>query len=371
MSKKSKVYISYLRSKSAKTNKAAKIRRLFDLAGFADFLELNELTAVKLHVGEDGNDAYVQPTLVREVVERIRQAGAQPFLTDTNTLYSGSRHDAVKHLQTVLKHGFGSEVTGAPFVVADGLHGNNYRYVDVNLERFKQVAIAGDIIDAGSMIVVSHFKGHEMAGFGGAIKNLAMGCAPAIGKKAQHDLCFKVKQEGCVSCGACLSVCPQHAISFDETHKAHIDEKLCIGCGECLTVCPKKTIQIDWATEIEPFLERMVEYAYGAVANKKEKVGYLTLLVDVTPLCDCVPWSDAPIVADIGFLASLDPVAIDQAAFDLVKAAEGIANSALKESLPAGQDKFLHLHNYVDGTKALAYAEKIGMGSREYELIEC
>lgn len=371
MNEKSKVYISYLRSKNIKSNKAAKIRKLFDLAGFADFMEMKELTAIKLHVGEAGNDAYVQPTLVREVVDRVKQAGAQAFLTDTNTLYSGSRHNAISHVETAIKHGFGVEVTGAPFVVADGLRGNNYRQVEINLPRFKEVAIAGDIIDADSMIVISHFKGHEMAGFGGAIKNLAMGCAPAVGKKAQHDLCFKVNQEGCVSCGACLGVCPQKAISFDNNHKAHIDITLCIGCGECLTVCPKKTIQMEWETEIEPFLERMVEYAYGAVANKKDKVGYLTFLINITPLCDCVPWSDVPIVADIGFLASLDPVAIDQAAFDLVKAAEGHAASALQGSVPAGEDKFLHLHSYVDGTKALAYAEKIGMGSRDYELVEC
>ena len=370
MTEKSKVYISYLRSKGPRTNKGAKIRRLFDIAGFADFIAQNELTAIKLHVGEAGNDAYVSPVLVRQIVDRIKQAGGRPYLTDTNTLYSGSRHDAVSHLETALTHGFGMEVTGAPFIIADGLHGGNCKEVNVGLTHFDMVHIAGDIVDAGSMIVVSHFKGHEMAGFGGALKNLAMGCAPAIGKKAQHDLCFKVKKEGCIGCRACTLVCPQHAISMDADSKAEIDASLCIGCGECLTVCPKKTIEIDWETEIDPFLERMVEYAYGAVANKKDKVGYITLVVNVTPLCDCVPWSDTPIVPDIGFLSSTDPVAIDQAAYDLVKAAEGMANSALGKALPAGTDKFMHMHDYVDGTKALAYAEKIGMGSRNYELIE-
>ena len=370
MIEKSKVYISYLRSKGPRTNKGSKICGLFDIAGFADFIAQNELTAIKLHVGEAGNDAYVSPVLVRQIVDRIKQAGGRPYLTDTNTLYSGSRHDAVSHLETALAHGFGMEVTGAPFIIADGLHGGNCKEVNVGLTHFDKVHIAGDIVDAGSMIVVSHFKGHEMAGFGGALKNLAMGCAPAIGKKAQHDLCFKVKKEGCIGCRACTLVCPQHAISMDADRKAEIDASLCIGCGECLTVCPKKTIEIAWETEIDPFLERMVEYAYGAVANKKDKVGYITLVVNVTPLCDCVPWSDTPIVPDIGFLSSTDPVAIDQAAYDLVKAAEGMANSALGKALPAGTDKFMHMHDYVDGTKALAYAEKIGMGSRNYELIE-
>lgn len=370
MTDKSKVYISYLRSKGPRTNKSAKIRGLFDIAGFADFIGANEPTAVKLHVGEEGNDAYVSPLLVRQLVDRVKQAGGRPYLTDTNTLYSGSRHDAVSHLETVLAHGFGMEVTGAPFIVADGLHGGNTVDVEVNLRHFDKVHIAGDIVGAGSMIVVSHFKGHELAGFGGALKNLAMGCAPAVGKKEQHELCFRVKKEGCVSCGACVRVCPQHAISMDPENKAEINPEMCIGCGECLTVCPKKTIYIDWETEIDPFLERMVEYAYGAVANKKKKVGYVTMLVNVTPICDCVPWSDAPIVADIGFLASTDPVAIDQAAYDLVTAAEGLANSVLGKAVPAGVDKFMSVHDYVDGKKALAYAEKIGMGSRDYDLIE-
>ena len=238
MTEKSKVYISYLRSKGPRTNKGAKIRGLFDIAGFADFIAQNELTAVKLHVGEAGNDAYVQPVLVRQVVDRIKQAGGRPYLTDTNTLYSGSRHDAVSHLETAAAHGFGMEVTGAPFIVADGLHGNNCQEVEVNLQHFSKVHIAGDIVNAGSMIIISHFKGHELAGFGGALKNLAMGCAPAIGKKAQHELCFRVKKEGCVSCGACIRVCPQHAISMDEAKKAQINPEMCIGCGECLTVCP-------------------------------------------------------------------------------------------------------------------------------------
>lgn len=370
MSEKSKVYVAYLRSKGPRSNKSAKVRNLFDKAGFADFLEQNELTAIKLHVGEDGNDAYLPPILVKQVVERVKLAGAKPFLTDTNTLYSGSRHDAVTHMQTAISHGFGTEVTGAPFIVADGLHGDNVQDIEVNLKHFAQVHIAGDIVAAGSMIVFSHFKGHEMAGFGGAIKNLAMGCAPALGKKDQHAVRFAVKEEGCVSCGACTHVCPQQAIAFNASHKAHIDTTKCIGCGECLTVCPKKTIEIDWAAEIEPFLERMVEYAYGAVANKKGKMGYITMIMNVTPLCDCVPWSDAPLVADIGFLSSTDPVAIDQAAYDLVTAAEGLAASALGEATPSGVDKFMKVHDYVDGTKALAYAESIGMGSRAYELIE-
>ena len=255
MTEKSKVYVSYLRSKGPRSNKGAKVRGLFDIAGFADFIEQNELTAVKIHVGEEGNDAYVSPVLVRQIVDRIKQAGGRAYLTDTNTLYSGSRHDAVSHIETAIAHGFGTEVTGAPFIVADGLHGGNCKDVEVNLKHFDKVHIAGDIVNASSMIVFSHFKGHELAGFGGALKNLAMGCAPAVGKKEQHDLCFKVNKEGCVSCGACIRVCPQHAIAFDADKKAEINPEMCIGCGECLTVCPKKTIFIDWETEIDPFLE--------------------------------------------------------------------------------------------------------------------
>lgn len=368
----STVYLSRFRSRNQKQNKSAKIRNIFDKAGFGEFIDQNDLTAVKLHIGEAGCDTFINPIFAREVVERIKLAGGNPFLTDTNTLYSGSRHNGVDHMKTAIAHGFGTEVTGAPFVVADGLRSTNIEKVLVELKHFREVVIAKDIVAADSMLVLSHFKGHEMAGFGGAIKNLAMGCAPALGKKEQHDVKFTVEQEKCVGCGACIKVCPEAAPTWSKgaTKKAQISADKCIGCGECLTVCAPKAIFIDWESEIPPFLERMAEYAYGAVKGKGNKVGYINVLANITPDCDCAPWSDAPLVADIGFLSSSDPVALDQACLDLVTAEIGNERSLLNSAVPAGVDKFLHMRPNIDGSHVLEYAEKIGMGSRKYNLVE-
>jgi uncharacterized Fe-S center protein len=233
------------------------------------------------------------------------------------------------------------------------------------------VKIASAFLDADSMVVLSHFKGHEMAGFGGAIKNLAMGCAPPVGKREQHAVKFFVKEAKCVACRACIENCPAAAISLAGSGgtKAKIDPAKCIGCGECAMRCRVRAIGLDWATEIVPFTERLVEYAYGAVAGKAGRVVYVTFVKDVVPDCDCAPWSDAPVVADQGILASADPVAIDRAAYDLVRAAPAAAGSALDGKAGAGDDKFALLHPETRGLVQLEYGERIGLGSWDYELV--
>ena len=219
------------------------------------------------------------------------------------------------------------------------------------------------------MFVMSHFKGHQESGFGGAIKNLAMGCATAQGKKEQHAAKFEVDSKLCVACQACLNSCPTNAISIQKG-KAWIDPAICIGCGECMTVCPTQAISLNWETELEGFIERMVEYALGAVQGKQHKTGYINFLTAITPDCDCVPWSDTPIVPDIGIAASLDPVALDQACFDLVNQQQGFGNSLLQSGHAAGEDKFKGVWSYTKGEHQLAYAEKLGLGSRTYRLVE-
>ena len=320
-------------------------------------------------MGEAGLDTYLNPIFLRPLTDRIKAAGAYPFLTDTNTLYSGSRRNSPQHLMTAAAHGFVPEVTGAPFVVADGLKGENYRRVEIGKKHFAAAAIATDILDADFMLVFSHFKGHELAGFGGALKNVAMGCAPPVGKREQHAIKMYASKKKCVGCGRCVKVCPVRASGLDAGKKAKINIAVCIGCGECMTVCPAKAITLDWNTDIGDFLERMTEYAYAALLGKKGKAACMTLVASVTPYCDCVPWSDAPLVPDIGFLASADPVAIDQAALDLVNQQPGLADSEYGRSIPADEDKFLALRPAVDGRKALSYAEELGLGSREYDLI--
>lgn len=366
---KSPVYFASLRAFSDHESTTAKVQRLFEKAGFKDIIAPHEKTAIKLHFGERGNDGFISPVFVRQVVEKVRACGALPFLTDTNTLYLGSRSNAVEHIETAILHGFDFAVAGAPLIIADGLNGKNTRKVTISKKHFNEVAIAGDIAAADSMIVLSHFKGHIVSGFGGAIKNLAMGCATPEGKRAQHNARPFTIPEKCTGCAACMKVCPAKAIRVVKK-KSVLDQNLCIGCFECMHACPDQAIDIDWETSIPEFMERMVEYAYGAVQGKEGKVGYMNFLIRITPDCDCFPFSDAPIVPDIGILASKDPVAIDAASFDLVNQQQGYTDSLLTSHHPPGEDKFRGVHGQTDGYRQVRYGEEIGLGSSSYELVK-
>ncbi len=365
----STVYFVNARARNPRQNYIKKIHSLFESAGFGNLISKDDLTAIKVHFGEKGSTSFVKPIYVREIVDMIKQKQAKPFITDTNTLYSGSRFNAVDHTQTAIEHGFDYAVVGAPVIIADGIKSQNVREVKVGLKHFNAIKIASNIAEADSMIMVSHFKGHELSGFGGAIKNLAMGCAPAQGKKEQHRPGIFVIEKKCISCGKCIEVCPVSAINF-YNKKAKINREVCTGCGECMTICPSHAIEFDWNTELVPFIERMVEYAYGIVQNKKGKAGFINFLLDIVPDCDCVPWSDAPVVPDIGILASTDPVAIDKASYDLVKKEAGIENTHLKANLKSGEDKFKGVWDKTDSLLQINYAEEIGLGTSSYKLIE-
>lgn len=364
----SKVYFATVRARGERESKVNKVKGLFDAAGFGSLFGKGELVAVKLHFGEKGGDAYIRPPLVRVVVEKLKEKGAKPFLTDSSTLYSGSRSNAVDHILTAAEHGFELAVVGCPIIIADGLHGNNAVWVQINKKHFRKVCISGDIAAADGLMVLSHFKGHMQAGFGGAMKNLAMGCAPPAGKREQHGAKAMVGDR-CEGCGSCERVCPAGAIKVVD-RKARMDRKKCVGCGECMSVCPNENIEFDWETESGPFGERLVEYALGALIGKKGKAAFINFLLSVSPECDCVPWSDAPIVPDIGILASTDPVAIDRASYDLVNRQPGLPSSALKKAHAPGADKFRDLWPRIDAMVQFRHAVEIGLGSEDYELVE-
>ena len=365
---KSKVFFKDFRSRNPAENKFSKVKNIFETCGFANFIQEDHLTAIKLHFGEKGNDTFIKPVLVRPIVEKIIECGAKPFLTDTNTLYYGSRHDSVEHLKTAIMHGFNFAVVGAPVIIADGLLGNNWISVKVGLKHFHKVKIASDIEISDSMVVLSHFKGHGMSGFGGAIKNLAMGCAAAPGKIEQH-LCAKpVIIEECGGCGTCVESCPVSAM-FIKDHRAFRDEVKCVACNNCLSNCPDSCIKLN-PEALDSFMERMVEYAYGAVKNKQGKVGYINFLMDITPDCDCEAFSDTSIVPDIGILASKDPVAIDSASYDLVNQQTGLNDTKLEYNHQKGKDKFKGVWEGVEGRIQLLHAEDIGLGTTQYELIK-
>ena len=363
-----KVYFSDFRSRSGKDNKISKIKKLFKATGFENIINKDDLTAIKLHFGEKGNDSYINPVFVRQIVDEVKKTGAKPFLTDTNTLYYGSRHNSVDHLNIAILHGFDYAVTGAPLIIADGISGENEVEVKINLKHFKAAKIAGDIEKSDSMIVLSHFKGHGMSGFGGAIKNLAMGCASPAGKLEQHECAKPVISGECTGCGKCLQSCPVSAM-YLANGESKINYEACIACNNCFMVCPESVIDLDWDA-IQPFIEKMTEYAYGVVKNKQDRICYLNFLMDITPDCDCVPWSDSPIVPDIGILASNDPVALDAASYHLVNQQCGFKNSLLGHNHERGEDKFRGLSEKIDGNIQIKYGEKIGLGIREYELIQ-
>lgn len=369
---KSKVYFYNMRANRPSGSISAKVAKLFDVAGFKNIFSKNELVAIKIHFGERGNNAYINPIYVRQVVDKIKSNGGKPFLTDTNTLYKGSRSNGVDHLVTAIENGFAYAVVNAPLVIADGILSKDSVEVKIDKKHFDTVKIASNIFFANSMIVMSHFKGHEMAGFGGAIKNMAMGCAPAAGKQQQHSTVHPIVGKGCTACQMCIRNCPVNAISMVDG-SAYIDPSICIGCGECVSICRYDVIKPQWGTDMDVFVERMTEYAYGAYSTKIGKIAFINFVMNVTPLCDCTPWSDAPIVPDVGILASFDPVAIDQASYDLVNQQFGHKGTALDDSghgMNPGEDKFTAIHPETRGDIQLKYGEQLGMGTREYELVE-
>ncbi len=355
-----------------KKSVSQKVADLFDALSPGDLFGQKDLVAIKLHFGEAGNTAYIRPQYVRRVVDRIKELRAKPFLTDTNTLYVGSRTEAWSHLITAFDNGFTREVTGAPVIISDGLRGSNSIEIRLNGRHIKNAHVAADVHNADGLVVLTHFKGHELSGFGGTLKNVGMGCAAREGKLDQHsNIAPKVKKKKCIGCGECVVWCRGGAISVQEDleePKAEITPERCIGCAECILACPQGAIQVQWNESIPIFMEKMVEYAAAVLNRKKGKAVFMTFVIDVSPLCDCTPFSDRPIVPNLGILASNDPVAIDQAAVDLVNGAPGNPVSSLNKALSAGEDKFRALFPAIDWSHQLEYAEKLGLGRRNYIL---
>jgi hypothetical protein len=374
----STVFFSDLKAESGRIL-LDKLDILLDRADLKGKIRERDLVAIKLHFGEKGNTAYVRPIFLRRVVDRVKQYKGKPFLTDTNTLYVGTRAEAVSHLTTALENGFTESAVNAPILIADGLRGNSAVKVRIDKRIFKTVSIAREIHMADGLIAVTHFKGHELSGFGGALKNLGMGCASREGKLSQHsNISPQVDGKTCKGCKACLSWCAQEAIlmqpppsGVETKHSiAFIDPKKCVGCGECILTCSSGAIQVQLNESIPMFQKKMVEYARGVIQKKKGKTLCLNFLTQISPACDCYGYSDTPIVNDIGILSSEDPVAIDQASVDLVNRQEGNRSSKLPGAWKPGEDKFKAIYPQVDWSIQLAYAEEIGLGTRNYELVK-
>lgn len=365
----SKVYFTDLRTKP-KRNLLDKISDLMNRVKLDTKIKANDLTAVKIHFGELGNAAYLRPIYLRAIVDKIKELKAKPFLTDTNTLYAGSRSNSIDHLITAVRNGFDYSCVECPIIIADGLRGMNGVKIPIKNGILDEVSIAKEIVEADSIVVATHFKAHELTGFGGTLKNLGMGCASREGKLTQHSkVAPGITVETCTGCKTCFEYCPAHAISFN-SRKAHIDGKKCIGCGQCIHVCPVHAIAVVWDQASDDLQKRMVEHALGALKGKLKKAVYINFLMQISPACDCYPNNDAPIVRDIGILASDDPVAIDTASCDMVNDEESLPNTAIKHHLGKGEDKWRAIYPSVDWNVQLDHAEGLGMGTRDYTILK-
>ena len=362
----SKVYFTDMRCKVG-TSLLDKLDRLMLAAGMDTIDFENKFTAIKLHFGEPGNLSFLRPNFARTVADRVRALGGKPFLTDCNTLYVGRRKEALEHMTAANENGFSPMTTGCQIIIGDGLKGTDDVEVPVNGGRILKTAFIGRaIMDADIFISLNHFKGHELTGFGGAIKNIGMGCGSRAGKMAMHyNGKPSVDAEKCRGCRMCTRYCAQGAISIEE-RKAHIGHEKCVGCGRCIGVCNFSAIENDIDANSNDVNRRMVEYAKAVVDGRPHF--HISIVNQVSPCCDCHGENDAAVVPDIGMFASFDPVALDRACIEAVNAAPIISSSVLGQC-EHGHDHFTSVHPTTNWRSQIEHAEAIGLGSGEYELI--
>jgi hypothetical protein len=353
----------------------AKLKRLARKAGMADIDMEGKFVAIKMHFGELGNVSYLRPNYAKAVVDLVKELGGKPFLTDCNTMYPGFRKNALEHLECAWENGFTPLSAGCPVIIADGLKGTDDIAVPVEGGEYTKEALIGRaVMDADVFISLTHFKGHEMTGFGGTIKNIGMGCGSRAGKKDQHSAGkATIYEDKCRGCRRCQKECANGGLVYDaQARKMRVDESHCVGCGRCLGACNFDAIDFAQNQAISVLNAKMAEYTKAVVDGRDSF--HLSLILDVSPYCDCHAENDAPILPDLGMFASKDPVALDQACADACLAAEPIRNSVLGDHLH--EHGFHDHHDHFKNTTPesewetqLIHGEKIGLGTRQYELI--
>lgn len=373
---KSKVFFTDFRTKAHGDGLPTKLRKLILKAGLADIDMDGKFVAIKMHFGELGNISYLRPNYARAVVEAVKSLGGKPFLTDCNTMYPGSRKNAIEHLYCAWENGFTPLTVGCPIIIGDGLKGTDD--VDVPVvggEYVKNAKIGRAVMDADIFISLNHFKGHEMTGFGGAIKNIGMGCGSRAGKTDQHSGGQpRISEKRCRGCMKCLAQCANNGLYFvEETRKMKVNTDNCVGCGRCLGACNFDAISFENEQAPELLNRRMAEYAKAVVDGRPHF--HISLVLDISPNCDCHAENDAPILPNIGMFASADPLALDQACVDACLAATPMPGSQLYDHMhsPDFHDHHDHFKNSTPESEwrsCLEHAEKIGLGTRQYELIK-
>ena len=364
----SKVYFADLRA-DYHENLQQKLTRLMKTAGMGDIDFSEKYVAIKMHFGEPGNLAFLRPNWAKTVADFVKERGGKPFLTDCNTLYVGGRKNALDHLDSAMLNGFSPMTTGCQILIADGLKGNDEVEVPVaGGEYVRSAKIGRAVMDADVFISLTHFKGHEEAGFGGCLKNIGMGCGSRAGKMEQHNAGKPhVAEKYCIGCGQCRRICA-HGAPIIENGKAHIDHDKCVGCGRCIAVCPKDAVQINWDETTTNLNRKIAEYTKAVVDGRP--CFHIALVIDVSPNCDCRSENDMPIVPNVGMFASFDPVALDMACVDAVNAQTPLRGSAADGGEGHAHDHFQRIHPDTDWHSCLEHGEKLGIGTREYELIK-
>ena len=371
---KSKVYFTDFRTRIGGETMPAKLQRLIKTAGIGNIDMDGKFVAIKMHFGELGNISYLRPNYARALVDVIKELGGKPFLTDCNTLYPGYRKNALEHLECAWQNGFTPLTVGCPVIIGDGLKGTDDIPVPVDGEYLKEALIGRAIMDADVFISLTHFKGHEETGFGGTIKNIGMGCGSRAGKAAMHNEgCPTINPKKCRGCRSCLKQCANNGLQFDETtFKMSINKDNCLGCGRCLGACNFDAISFTQSNAVTVLDAKMAEYT-KAVLDGRENF-HISLIVDVSPYCDCHQENDAPILPNIGMFASFDPVALDQACADACLKAQPNENSVLGDNMKKinfidSGDHFKNTTPESEWKSQLSHGEKIGLGTRDYELI--
>ncbi len=371
---KSKVYYTSFKT-VGQENLLGKLRRLMITAGMKEIDFTDKYAAIKIHFGEYGNLAFLRPNYAKVMADLVKECGGRPFLTDCNTLYVGSRKNAIDHLETAYMNGFTPYATGCHVLIGDGLKGTDETLVPIDGEYVKEAKIGSAIMAADVILSLTHFKGHEMAGFGGALKNLGMGCGSRAGKMEMHSdgKPKVVNTDECIGCGSCLRICA-HGGPIIENKKARIDHDKCVGCGRCLAVCPKDVIASDFDDSIARLNCKMAEYSLAVCKDRSNF--HVSLVCDVSPNCDCHAENDIPIIPDVGMFASFDPVALDVACADAVNKMPVVEGSILSENIKSDpqhneqHDHFHMTHPDTEWRSCIDHAVKIGLGYDEYELIE-
>ncbi len=351
---KTKVYLKRIHDWSVKDEVGGALSSIWQQIERPGLVNKGNFLAMKLTFGEEGASGYIRPDWLLNLIRFLKEQRTENlFVVETNTLYREKRSNAVGHLSVAHKHGFSMESLGVPIIIGDGLLGRETKNVLIQGDHFENVKLAKGICESDALICLSHMTGHMQTGFAGALKNLGMGCASRVGKLQQHSKTLpEIITDKCIGCGSCMDICPANAIGIKKK-KAILVKERCIGCGECTIICRADAIEIKYDENIVKFQEKMVEYALGVKKALNSRITCINLLYNITKNCDCMSKNETPIIQDIGIIGGIDPVAVDKASLDLISL-----------------DKFKEIFPEIDPLIQINHAEKIKLGSSQYELVE-